>query len=338
MRALPHKHWLCAVLFPRFLKVFARLCFVLLFSQLCFACFASQTSGLCSAFPSVPKVFCPLVFVLLFSKFCYACFSSQTSGLCSAFPSLPVIFWQACFVLSSKFYYACFASQTTVCAVKYFLIPSAPCSLVFVRLFFPLVLFSEVFSYVCLASRSPVFVAGPFDLRAFLALCYFVLVACLPKFPAPIFRFSLLPRWAEGVSYALVPGGLLTLRLPSLGWGYLAYPLPLKFVLLSSDLHSQFAFLLPFKGWQPLNVLLMSSFLYSQNDPLAKLLARVRSLEGANNATASHYLKIAQVLRPGGPSELLSRNVSSAQPLVASYSDFNSLSNFTVAFPAGPSP
>ena len=55
MRALPHKHRVCAVLFPRFLKVFARLCFVLLFSQLCFACFASQTSGLCSAIPSVPK-------------------------------------------------------------------------------------------------------------------------------------------------------------------------------------------------------------------------------------------------------------------------------------------
>ena len=99
----------------------------------------------------------------------------------------------------------------------------------FVRLFFPLVLFSEVFCYVCLASRSPVFVAGPFDLRAFLALCYFVLVACLPKFPAPIFRFSLLPWWPERVSYALV--GLLMLRLPSLGWGYLAYLLRLKFIL-----------------------------------------------------------------------------------------------------------
>ena len=129
-------------------------------------------------------------------------------------------------------------------------------------LIFPLVLFCEVFCYVCLASRSPGFVAGPFDLRAFLALCYFVLVACLPKFPAPIFRFSLLPWWPERVSCALV--GLLTLRLPSLGWGCLAYPLHLKFVLFSSDLHSQFAFLLPLKGWQPLNVLLMSSFLYSQ--------------------------------------------------------------------------
>jgi len=38
--------------------------------------------------------------------------------------------------------------------------------------------------------------------------------------------------------------------------------------------------------------------------------------------TASHYLKVSQVPRPGGPSELLSRNVSSAKTLVAFYSDF----------------
>lgn len=54
--------------------------------------------------------------------------------------------------------------------------------------------------------------------------------------------------------------------------------------------------------------------------------------------TESHYLKVAQVHRPGGPSELLSRNMSSAHALVASYSDLNCLTNFTVAFPAGPSP
>ena len=92
-----------------------------LFSNFCFACFASQTSGLCSAFPSVPvksvtrlcgfsqnfflrvlphkhrfvqcyslgsrQVCCMLVFILLYSViFCFACFVSPTSGLCSAFP------------------------------------------------------------------------------------------------------------------------------------------------------------------------------------------------------------------------------------------------------------
>ena len=93
-----------------------------LFSNFCFACFASQTSGLCSAFPSasvksvtrfcyalVRNLFCMfcltntgfvqcyslgfrhvcymLVFILLYSViFCFTCFASPTSGLCSAFP------------------------------------------------------------------------------------------------------------------------------------------------------------------------------------------------------------------------------------------------------------
>ena len=90
------------------------------FSNFCFACFASQTSGLCSAFPLAPvksvtrfkfcyasvsvsclkntgfvqcyplgsrKVCCTLLFnFALFINFCFACFASQTSGLCSAFP------------------------------------------------------------------------------------------------------------------------------------------------------------------------------------------------------------------------------------------------------------
>ena len=37
------------------------------------------------------KVCCTLVlYFALFSSFCFACFASQTSGLCSAFPSAPV--------------------------------------------------------------------------------------------------------------------------------------------------------------------------------------------------------------------------------------------------------
>ena len=93
------------------------------FSNFCFACYASQTSGLCGAFPLAPvksvtrfkfcyalvsvscltntgfvqcyplgshKVCCTLLFnFALFSNFCFACFASQTSGLCSAFPFGP---------------------------------------------------------------------------------------------------------------------------------------------------------------------------------------------------------------------------------------------------------
>ena len=45
----PHKHRVCAVLFPRFPFEFARLCV-----SFCYANFASQTSGLRSACTSVP--------------------------------------------------------------------------------------------------------------------------------------------------------------------------------------------------------------------------------------------------------------------------------------------
>ena len=109
-----------------------------LFSNFCFACFASQTSGLCSAFPSTPvksvtrfcyalvrtlfcvfcltntgfvqcyslvsrQVCCMLVFTLLYSViFCFACFASPTSGLCSAFPfGSPQVYTLFFFVLFS---------------------------------------------------------------------------------------------------------------------------------------------------------------------------------------------------------------------------------------------
>ena len=47
--------------------------------------------------------------------------------------------------------------------------------------------------------------------------------------------------------------------------------------------------------------------------------------------------EVAQVLRPGGPSELLSRHVPSTQTLADSYTDLNSLVHFAVAFPASTS-
>ena len=123
--ALPHKLRVCAVLFSRlWRKVCCTLVFnFALFSDFCFACFASQTSGLCRAFPSAPvkpvsytlllrfsqnfvcvfcltntgfvqcyslgfrQVCCMLAFILLYSViFFFTCFASPTSGLCSAFP------------------------------------------------------------------------------------------------------------------------------------------------------------------------------------------------------------------------------------------------------------
>ena len=80
----------CYTLLLRFSKNFV---LRVLFGNFCFACFASQTPGLCSAFPSAPVKFVAcLCLTLLYSVFfCFACFASQTSCLCNALPSAPVV-------------------------------------------------------------------------------------------------------------------------------------------------------------------------------------------------------------------------------------------------------
>ena len=49
-------------------------------SNFCFACFASQTSGLCSAFPSAPVKsvtrFCPFCYALVRTLFCVFCLTN----------------------------------------------------------------------------------------------------------------------------------------------------------------------------------------------------------------------------------------------------------------------
>ena len=52
-----------------------------------------------------------------------------------------------------------------------------------------------------------------------------------------------------------------------------------------------------------------------------------------NPSTASYYLKLAHVLRPGGPSELLSSDEASMAVSTTEYSDLDALNNFVVAFP-----
>ena len=49
--------------------------------------------------------------------------------------------------------------------------------------------------------------------------------------------------------------------------------------------------------------------------------------------TACHYMKVAQVHRPGGPSKLLSHQDPSVESSSSLYADLNRLSQFTTAFP-----
>ena len=71
LHVLPHKHRVCAVLLPR--QVCYMLAFILLYSVIFwFTCFASPTSGLCSAFPfGSPQVYTLLVFLICFIQFTF---------------------------------------------------------------------------------------------------------------------------------------------------------------------------------------------------------------------------------------------------------------------------
>ena len=159
-----------------------------LFNNFCFTCFASQTSGLCSAVPSAPvKSVARLCLILFYSViFVFACFASQTSGLCSAFPSAPVksvtrfcyalvrtLFCVFCltntgfaqcyslgsctvfctlvfnFALFNNFCFTCFASQTSgLCSA----VPSAPVKSV-ARLCL-ILFYSVIFVFACFASQT----------------------------------------------------------------------------------------------------------------------------------------------------------------------------------------
>ena len=63
-------------------------------------------------------------------------------------------------------------------------------------------------------------------------------------------------------------------------------------------------------------------------------LADVMSHVGwTNKHTALYYMKLAEVIRTGSPSEVLSSEASSSSPATSLYSDLNRLKNFVSAFP-----
>ena len=82
------------------------------------------------------KVCCTLVlYFALFSNFCFACFASQTSGLCSAFPSAPVKSVTRFCGFSQNFVLPVLPHKHRVCAV---LLPRLPSSLLHACVYFAL--------------------------------------------------------------------------------------------------------------------------------------------------------------------------------------------------------
>ena len=66
-------------------------------------------------------------------------------------------------------------------------------------------------------------------------------------------------------------------------------------------------------------------------------LADIMSHVGWNNKeTALYYMKLAEVLRVGSPSHLLSTDTSATSALTENYMELNRLKNFVSAFPPTP--
>ena len=100
----------------------------------------------------------------------------------------------------------------------------------------------------------------------------------------------------KGCLIALV--GLLTLRLPSLGWvltrllRHFLFNLP---CVLTLSIQFCFAFyVVPLEGWQPVHFFFQFklSSRFFQVDLLAQLNARIKSLEDAGNDVPAHLSKI----------------------------------------------
>ena len=117
---------------------------ILLYSVIfCFACFASQTLGLCSAFPSAPVV-CGTLFLLVIHVFCSL--PHHHRGLCSAFPSPRVYTLLVFFVLLSFFLLLCVFCPTSsgLCSV-FFPGSLRICTRIFCLYYSVFILFSAFF-------------------------------------------------------------------------------------------------------------------------------------------------------------------------------------------------
>ena len=107
MRTSPHKRRVCAVLAPRLPLEFCTRVF------LCFACFASQTPGLCSAFPSAPFEFLRLCL----SRFVMRTLHHKHRVCAVLFSRFP--FKKFVRLCSSRFVMRIFPHKRRVCAVPF---------------------------------------------------------------------------------------------------------------------------------------------------------------------------------------------------------------------------
>ena len=160
-----------------------------LFSDFCFACFASQTSGLCRAFPSAPVKPVSYTLLLRFSQNFVLRVLPHKHRLCAwVLARLPSSLLHACvyFALFSNFLLYVFC-LTNIGLVQCF---SLRLPSLFTPFWFSL-FYSVCFCCACFAQQSPVcaviFPRLPSNLHAlFFALYYSVLSLCSAFFPSLI--------------------------------------------------------------------------------------------------------------------------------------------------------
>ena len=157
LRALPHKHWVCAVLFPRLPYSLLHGCvYFALFSNflLCLFCLTNIVFVQCSPFGSRS-----LLHAFVVSNIFFVLFASPTSGLCSAFPfGSPQVYTLLCFFVlfsSLLFLYVLCLTSSGFCSDFF------PAPLEFARFIFCVVLFSFNFVFCVVSLTKFIFLQFP---------------------------------------------------------------------------------------------------------------------------------------------------------------------------------
>ena len=129
------------------------------------------------------KVCCTLMlYFALFSNFCFACFASQTSGLCSAFPSAPVkSVTRFCYALVRTLF-CVFCLTNTGFVQCYSLGPLKVCCM----LVFTVLLYSVIFRFASVFCLTNIVIVqcSPFGSRSLLH-AFVVSNLCLVLFASP---------------------------------------------------------------------------------------------------------------------------------------------------------
>ena len=148
LRVLPHKHRVCALLFPRLRLISLHACvYFALFSNflLCVFCLTNIVFVQCSPFGSRS-----LLYAFVVTNLCFVLFTSPTSGLCIAFPfgspQVYILYFFLCLLFSLLLLCVLCSTISGLCSDFF------PGPLEFARFIFCFVLYSVLIFVFCVLS------------------------------------------------------------------------------------------------------------------------------------------------------------------------------------------